>query len=185
LLASACSAQGAPAQTVYVPPQLPGPAVLVARLSPEKDLGTLLQAIKLLSQELSSPNPLLRIVGDGPERGALEQLTRSLALSSAVDFVGERQDIPEQLARASLFVLWSLTEGVSLTLWEAMARDCQPDLARQFSPDIVLAYWLHPDGAAATEVARKLDVPAGHPISTARSAGFCGMVQLIAPRSRS
>ena len=37
-------------------------------------------------------------------------------------FLGEVRDIAELLARASLFVLPSLTEGVSLTLLEAMAR---------------------------------------------------------------
>lgn len=33
-------------------------------------------------------------------------------------------------------------------------------VVRQFTPDIVLAYWLHPDGAAAIGVARQLNVPA-------------------------
>lgn len=106
----------------YTQPQSPGAAVVVARLCPEKDLGSLLQAIKLLSRMLPGPRPLLQIVGDGPERGPLEQFTRELGLATAVTFVGERHDIPEQLASASMFVLSSLTEGVSLTLLEAMAR---------------------------------------------------------------
>src|SRR5205814_1688916 len=58
----------------------------------------------------------------GPCREDLARRARELGLSGHVRFLGEVRDIAELLARASLFVLPSLTEGVSLTLLEAMAR---------------------------------------------------------------
>lgn len=94
-------------------------AISVARLSPEKDFPTLLRAVARAVREV--PEFKLKIVGDGQERPALEQLSRELCLSEHVQFLGERNDIPHLLAAAGFFVSSSLTEGVSLTLLEAMA----------------------------------------------------------------
>lgn len=94
-------------------------AVSVARLSPEKDFSTLLRATALVVAR--HPDFRLQIVGDGRERAALEQLTRDLNLESHVEFPGECGDVPQRLADAGMFVSASLTEGISLTLLEAMA----------------------------------------------------------------
>lgn len=94
-------------------------AISVARLSQEKDFPTLLQAMKLALTQV--PDLKLRLVGDGAERGALESLTRALGLTESVEFLGDCRDVPDQLAQAALFVSSSLTEGISLTLLEAMA----------------------------------------------------------------
>ena len=94
-------------------------AISVARLSPEKDFGTLLKAVSLVRSAV--PRFRLRIVGDGPERSHLERLARDLNVHDNVEFLGERSDIPELLAKAGFFVSSSLTEGISLTLLEAMA----------------------------------------------------------------
>src|SRR5262249_2691829 len=53
---------------------------------------------------------------------ALQQVAGELGLGEHVRFLGEVRDVPALLARASVFVLPSLTEGISLTLLEAMAR---------------------------------------------------------------
>ncbi len=94
-------------------------AISVARLSKEKDFGTLLRAVALARAEV--PEFRLTIVGDGAERASLEQLTDELGLRDVVTFLGERRDIPELLSQASFFVSSSKTEGISLTLLEAMA----------------------------------------------------------------
>lgn len=104
----------------YVGPCADGPAVMVSRLSPEKDVATLLRAAALAVRE--RPSFRLEIAGDGPCRPALEQIVHECNLEGCVRFLGEVRDVPALLARASLFVLPSLTEGVSLTLLEAMAR---------------------------------------------------------------
>jgi glycosyltransferase involved in cell wall biosynthesis len=102
-------------------PTVPGgPVVTVARLSPEKDLATLIRATGLAVRE--EPNLRLQIAGDGVCLGDLQQLAQELSLGNHVDFLGPVRDVPTLLARSSLFALSSLSEGVSLTLLEAMAR---------------------------------------------------------------
>jgi sugar transferase (PEP-CTERM/EpsH1 system associated) len=94
-------------------------AIAVARLSPEKDFPTLLRAVPAIVARV--PDFRLRIVGDGPERGRLLAMIGELGLVDSVELVGERSDIPELLAQAGFFVTSSLSEGISLTLLEAMA----------------------------------------------------------------
>jgi glycosyltransferase involved in cell wall biosynthesis len=100
-------------------PQRGGPAVLVARLSPEKDVATLLRAVALVARERADYR--LEVAGSGVCLPQLRQLTDQLKLTEHIRFLGEVDDIPSVLARASCFVLPSLTEGISLTLLEAMA----------------------------------------------------------------
>ena len=94
-------------------------AISVARLSPEKDFATLLRAVWSLVKDY--PKFKLRIVGDGAERQQLESLARKLNITNHVEFLGERSDVPELLAQAGFFVSSTTTEGISLTLLEAMA----------------------------------------------------------------
>jgi glycosyltransferase involved in cell wall biosynthesis len=94
-------------------------AIAVARLSPVKDFPTLLRGTALAIRDV--PRLRLRIVGAGPERSRLEALTRELHLERHVEFLGERAEIPELLSTAGFFVSSSKTEGISLTLLEAMA----------------------------------------------------------------
>jgi glycosyltransferase involved in cell wall biosynthesis len=103
----------------YHGPQRNGPAVVVARLSAEKDIATLLRAMALVVAEARAFR--LRIAGDGPCRQELLQLAGQLNLDNHVEFLGEVQDIAALLHQASLFVLSSRTEGISLTLLEAMS----------------------------------------------------------------
>jgi sugar transferase (PEP-CTERM/EpsH1 system associated) len=91
----------------------------VARLSPEKDQATLLRAFAPVAQSI--PVARLLIVGDGPERGALEALAAELELREHVIFAGERPDVARLLGAMDVFALPSLSEGTSLTLLEAMA----------------------------------------------------------------
>src|SRR5262249_2755364 len=101
-------------------PRARGPAVLVARLSPEKDVETLLRAV--VSTARAEPAFQLEIAGEGGCLGDLQRLASELGIADHVRFLGAVQDVPALLERASLFVLPSLTEGISLTLLEAMAR---------------------------------------------------------------
>ena len=95
------------------------PVVTVARLSPEKDITTLLRAAALAVAE--DPSFRLEIAGDGPGMAELRRTASDLQLDGCVHFHGQVRDVPALLARAGLFALSSLTEGVSLTLLEAMA----------------------------------------------------------------
>lgn len=63
----------------------------------------------------------LILVGDGPERQAIEQLCRQLNLSHDVTMVGKIADPKEILSMADLFLLPSETESFGLSALEAMA----------------------------------------------------------------
>ncbi|MBI3406902.1 MAG: glycosyltransferase [Planctomycetes bacterium] len=104
----------------FTGPRPSGPAVCVARLSPEKDVATLLHSVALVLREV--PGFELEIAGDGPCRAELHSLAASLGVERSIRFLGMTDDVASVLKSASMFVLPSITEGISLTLLEAMAR---------------------------------------------------------------
>lgn len=91
----------------------------VGRLNEAKQQHLLLQALRRLL-DLGVPAALV-VVGDGPLRAALDELTHELALSPHVRLLGARSDVPDLLAAMDVFVLPSRTEGWSLALVEASA----------------------------------------------------------------
>ncbi len=90
----------------------------VGCLAPRKDYGTLLEALALLAVRRSFRAVL---VGDGPERAALEAKARALGLADRVAFLGERPDVERLLPAMDVFVLSSREEGIPNALLEAMA----------------------------------------------------------------
>ena len=96
-----------------------GPMVAIGRLSPEKDFATVVRGAALAFRRDKTFR--LDIAGDGVCMPQLKHLVEELDVSSAVRLLGQIQDIPSLLDRASGFVLASLTEGISLTILEAMA----------------------------------------------------------------
>jgi sugar transferase (PEP-CTERM/EpsH1 system associated) len=92
--------------------------IFVARLDPIKDHRTAILAIREVVKQ--RPNVRLLVVGDGPQRGVLEELIRKEGLAASVRMLGTRRDIPELLSAADLFLLTSVSEGIPLTIIEAM-----------------------------------------------------------------
>jgi glycosyltransferase involved in cell wall biosynthesis len=88
----------------------------VARLNPVKDLPTLVGAIALQQAPVT-----LLIVGDGSERGAIEAAARDMGIASRVKFLGHREDARDVLAACDVYANSSISEGISLTILEAMA----------------------------------------------------------------
>lgn len=118
------SRQQDPAQQVATRESLGFPlgasvVVCVARLSPEKNIGTLLEAIARLAP--SMPALRLLLVGDGPWRPTLEHQSRMLGIAERVCFAGRRTEIPDLLEASDLFCLPSRTEGLGIAVIEAMA----------------------------------------------------------------
>src|SRR5262249_25564180 len=114
-----------------------GPVVSVARLSPEKDLPTLLQAAALIVRVHSRFR--LEIAGDGPRLPDLRRMADELGLEHRVRFLVEVHDVAALLAQARLFVQSSVSEGISLTLLEAMARGLPVAATRVGgNPEVVL-----------------------------------------------
>jgi glycosyltransferase involved in cell wall biosynthesis len=98
--------------------------VSVGRLSPEKGHIYLVEAFARICRGTGGPVEL-HIVGDGPQRPALEQACRRLGVSDRVHFhgfVNHGPELFEMLDQAHLYVLPSLTEGMGRGLIEAMAR---------------------------------------------------------------
>jgi glycosyltransferase involved in cell wall biosynthesis len=90
----------------------------VARLDPVKDLGTLIEAVSHL---IAERRVRLVIVGDGPELPRLKQIAAARGVSNDVTFVGHRDDVRRWLTAFDVFANSSTSEGVSLTILEAMA----------------------------------------------------------------
>lgn len=67
------------------------------------------------------PNLRLTVVGDGPDREAMERRVDEVDLSTAVEFAGVDVDVAKRLASASVFVLPSETESFGLAALEALA----------------------------------------------------------------
>lgn len=91
----------------------------VARLFPQKDHRTLLQAWVRVQSEASRTK--LVLVGDGTERLALEQLADELHVQDSVLFLGRRDDVPALLAASDIGVFSSRHEGLSLAAIEMMS----------------------------------------------------------------
>jgi glycosyltransferase involved in cell wall biosynthesis len=92
---------------------------IVGRLDPIKDHRNLFVAAEMLAAEVSIQ---LVIVGDGPERKALEaDIKTREALSRRTQFIGNTPDVVAQLNGFDMFVLPSLAEGMSNALLEAMS----------------------------------------------------------------
>lgn len=89
----------------------------VGRLKAPKDFVTLVRALRSLPP--GSFDAV--IVGEGPDRSRLEEEIRGLGLEHRVRLAGERRDVPELLAAADLFVLSSASEGMPVSVLEAMA----------------------------------------------------------------
>jgi colanic acid/amylovoran biosynthesis glycosyltransferase len=92
-----------------------------ARLAPEKGFEFLIQAVRILKDKQYDLQ--VRIVGDGPSRGALERMTHDLGISDRVYFLGHLDEATkmQELCSSDLCVLPSLAEGLPSSATEAMA----------------------------------------------------------------
>lgn len=103
-------------------PELPdGRVVLSAcRMIPVKNLDTLIRAVARLAEEL--PDVALVLVGDGPERGSLEEVSDDQGVADRVWFPGylDREDVYAAMHRADLFAVPSFREGFCNAAVEAM-----------------------------------------------------------------
>lgn len=111
----------------------------VGRLHEQKGFDLLLRAWQIVERDYADWS--LRIVGDGPQRHALEKLIDELSLQH-VALVGQTDDVSKEYAEASLYVLSSRYEGLPLALIEAMwmglpciAFDCQQGPSELLSDD--------------------------------------------------
>lgn len=90
----------------------------VGRLHPAKGQKFLIKGWENVVEKY--PESKLLIIGEGPERKQLKNLTKELNLDKSIIFLGARSDVPELLSLLDIFVLPSIWEGLPISLLEAM-----------------------------------------------------------------
>lgn len=93
----------------------------IARLSEEKGLIHLIAALRILSRHHAAFKAV--IIGEGPERQSLLAMANEAGLSGKILFAGYRKDAYHYLPHFDVFVLPSLTEGLPITILEAMQAE--------------------------------------------------------------
>ena len=96
--------------------------LFVGRLAAVKDLPTMVRAFALARER--APELRLWVVGDGAERVRLEALAAELGLAEkggGITFWGERHDVPRFLLAADVFTMSSVSEGLPISLLQAMS----------------------------------------------------------------
>lgn len=106
----------------------------VGRLVPVKGADVFIRALALLPAEAG----IASIIGDGPDRAAVESLAREFGLAERVRFHGEVDDAAPLLPAFDAFVLSSRSEGTPIVVLEAM-RAALPVIATSVGgvPDLV------------------------------------------------
>lgn len=155
------------------PPPGQGPLKIltVARLHPVKALDGLIRACGLLRDR--GVDFVCRLVGDGPERAKLTELTARLDLTDRVKLTGAQyQDqVIDHYDWADVVALSSQSEGTPMTIIEAMAK-ARPVIAPAITalPEMVIhdrtGFLTEPD--SAEDLAAKLAKLAGRPKLIAR-----------------
>lgn len=97
--------------------------VAVGDLIPQKNYPRMIQAFAMADHELAGRevDARLRIVGTGPEHGQLVDLIGELTMSEKIELLGARDDVPELMRDADLFVMSSDHEGLPISMLEALA----------------------------------------------------------------
>lgn len=94
--------------------------IAVGRLTEQKGHTYLVQAVPHVLKHF--PNTQFAIAGDGDLRDALQAKISAGGLEKHIHLLGSRQDVPQLLACANLFVMPSISEGLPLALLEAMGQ---------------------------------------------------------------
>lgn len=95
----------------------------IKKMKPEYSLHTLIKAFQQVQQMLPDQPMCLRLIGDGTERGRLEELVQKSGLSSFVDFTGYQPytQIAEYHNSLDVYVNVSLAESFGVSVLEASA----------------------------------------------------------------
>lgn len=166
-----------PVDEPWLAPGAPPVILAIGRLTPQKDFPTLLRAFALLRDR---PTTRLLILGEGPDRAALEARARELGVADRVRMPGFVDNPFAYLARARLFVLSSEYEGFGNVVAEALAvgtpvvsTDCES------GPAEILENGRHgrlvrvgDAGGMAAAIRCVLDEPARREALAARAAAF-------------
>ncbi len=101
-------------------------AIVTRSLSPEYRHNVVLQSFAILNQK--GIDFALTIIGDGDQLSKLKALAKELGIESKVNFIGRIPNtaLPKLLQKSNIYISMPITEGVSASLFEAMATNCYP-----------------------------------------------------------
>ena len=101
-------------------------AIVTRSLLPEYRHSTILKAFAILNQK--GIDFSLTIIGDGNQLNILKALAKELNIEKKVFFTGRipNNEIPKLLQQSNIYLSMPITEGVSASLFEAMACNCYP-----------------------------------------------------------
>ena len=101
-------------------------AIVTRSLTSDYRHDIILKAFEILNQK--GIDFELTIVGDGKELSNLKDLAKKLKIENKVNFTGRipNTKLPELLQEANIYISMPITEGVSASLFEAMASNCYP-----------------------------------------------------------
>lgn len=101
-------------------------AIVTRSLLPEYRHNTILKAFDLIHQK--GIDFTLTIVGGGPQLPQLKNLAKTLRIDSKIIFTGRipNDKLPELMDHCNFYISMPTTEGVSSSLFEAMAMECYP-----------------------------------------------------------
>ena len=101
-------------------------AIVTRSLLPEYRHDIILQAFAILNQK--GIDFVLSIIGDGKQLSKLKDLANDLGIKNKVNFTGRipNTDLPKLLQQSNIYISMPITEGVSASLFEAMATNCYP-----------------------------------------------------------
>lgn len=93
--------------------------IYVAELIPNKNQGVLIEALKLIRQEI--PETYLVLAGPDHANGKFQKRAEHLNVDEFCRFLGWRNDVPKLLAASDIYTAVSIREGLGINLVEAMA----------------------------------------------------------------
>jgi glycosyltransferase involved in cell wall biosynthesis len=101
-------------------------AIVTRSLQTEYRHEIILKAFEIINQKGIEFD--LTIVGDGKQLSILKKLTTQLNIANKVTFTGRisNSKLPELLQQSNFYISMPITEGVSASLFEAMASNCYP-----------------------------------------------------------
>jgi len=101
-------------------------AIVTRSLQPEYRHDSILKAFEILNQK--GIDFSLTIVGDGNRLQFLKDLAKELQIENKVIFTGRipNTELPKLLQQSNIYISMPITEGVSASLFEAMACNCYP-----------------------------------------------------------
>ena len=97
--------------------------LLLGRVAKEKSMDYSIRGFAMFINKHPEVDAKLIVVGDGPQRNELEQLTHELVINKYVDFIGKvpASEVPFYYHLADIYTSASITETQGLTFMEAMA----------------------------------------------------------------